>query len=81
MRDPFYVNHAAEMAANIALATLADAGPGVFASLDSNCQGEVIATTRTGSQLLLKWCPTHQCIHLLERVPAPGEMIEVTLAA
>lgn len=82
-RDPFYVTRAAEIAANIAMATLQDLGPGLWASIDSNCQGEAVATTLSGVQYVFAWDVTHQNLKLVQRNdPRQAvQIMEVVLAA
>lgn len=80
-RDPFFVSRAAEIAANIGMATLTDLGPGLFSRIDCNCQGETLAWTKTGASYRFSWDVTHQQLKLEERLPAPGELLVMELAA
>lgn len=80
-RDPFYKTRAAEIAANIVLAELEMFKGSVFTSLDSNCVGEVIATTKAGNVLTLMWDVDHQCIRTVEEVLGQDQVQHVVLAA
>jgi hypothetical protein len=80
-RDPFYNNRACEIAANIVMAELEMFRGTVFSEIDSFCNGEVIATTKAGTTLILKWDVEHQCIRTVEVQPALDQVRVVQLAA
>lgn len=80
-RDPFYKTRAAEIAANIVMAELETFRGSVFAEIDSFCTGEVIATTRAGTTLILEWDVAHQCIRTTDVQPALDQVQIMEIAA
>lgn len=76
MRDPFFHNRAAEIAANILAAQCQDLG---MVQIDPSPNGQVSAVLR-GVNYTFAWDVTHQSVVLVHRYD-PAQAIELEIAA